>query len=271
MLFRSNDNFISIGTDAGKAYFEISDGSTYMTIPGTVAVNDNAWHHLAVTRQSGTVTLYVDGVPVGTGSSSVSVSNAYETQLGTSPCVGANGSSQFNGSMDELRLWSRALCRSEVQQYQNNELPYSSGNGLLAYYKFNQGNVNSNNAAITQAHDEVTNTNNATLHNFALNGSASNWAAGTVTGTASLFAGSDVGFHYRTVASGNWNDASIWEVSTDNINFSAACASPAANALSIKVRTPHIVTVTANVTTVTTTVETGGTLNVNTGVVFDTH
>jgi len=80
----------------------------------------------------------------------------------------------------------------------------------------------------------------------------------------------DAGYNYRTIASGSWNDPTIWEVSKNNTTFSATCASPAGNATSITIRSGHTVTVTANVTAAKTTVAAGGNLVIGSGVVLTT-
>jgi hypothetical protein len=80
----------------------------------------------------------------------------------------------------------------------------------------------------------------------------------------------DAGYHYRTVASGNWNTTTVWESSTDNINFSLSCIAPGLNAASILIQSPHVVTVTANTSAAKTTINNGGKLTVNTGVILTT-
>ncbi|MCG8537880.1 MAG: LamG domain-containing protein, partial [Pseudomonadales bacterium] len=59
----------------------------------------------------------------------------------------------FEGDMDDVQVWNRALTQTEILQQMDSEL---SGNetGLIAYYKFNEGqgetlldaSVNANNA-----------------------------------------------------------------------------------------------------------------------------
>ena len=66
-----SDNFISMGVHLGKLSFEVSEagGVNYVGIDGVAIINNNIWHHVAVTRTSGTIRLYVDGVLDKTGSS----------------------------------------------------------------------------------------------------------------------------------------------------------------------------------------------------------
>jgi hypothetical protein len=58
-----------------------------------------------------------------------------------------------------------------------------SENGLVAYYKFNQGYINADNAAVTYLTDLSGHGHNGTLTNFALTGTRSNWVDGRVKGT----------------------------------------------------------------------------------------
>lgn len=72
---------------------------------------------------------------------------------------------------------------------------------------------------------------------------------------------------YRSAASGDWNSAATWETSYDGVTWSAAATAPTStNAGTITVRSPHNVTVTANVNADQLTVEAGAQLTINSGV-----
>ncbi|HMP83564.1 MAG TPA: cadherin-like domain-containing protein, partial [Verrucomicrobiota bacterium] len=72
---------------------------------------------------------------------------------------------------------------------------------------------------------------------------------------------------YRTIASGNWNDPAIWEISEDGGNtWDAAISTPTSADGLILVSNTHTVTVTANVSVDQTTVEQGAQITVNSGV-----
>jgi len=73
-------------------------------------VNDGAFHHVAVVRQSGTLTYYKDGAVVGTASSGTPLSSP-NVYIGTSTYGGEN----FPGLIDELSFYDRALSASEMQ------------------------------------------------------------------------------------------------------------------------------------------------------------
>lgn len=74
--------------------------------------------------------------------------------------------------------------------------------------------------------------------------------------------------HFRTKVSGNWNDINTWESSPDNINWYPATLTPDFNANTITILNGHTVTVTANVTIDQTTINPGGSVIVNSGVIL---
>ncbi len=102
-------------TDTGQVDYESSGGST-------TRVDDDQWHHVAGVFDNGKVTLYIDGNPqtpafggptfgsgtprfgyVGLGSES--------TEFNLEPRTPA---SFFNGSVDDVRIYERALSDGEV-------------------------------------------------------------------------------------------------------------------------------------------------------------
>ncbi len=72
--------------------------------------------------------------------------------------------------------------------------------------------------------------------------------------------------HYRSKISGNWNETATWEQSLNGSDWENATVTPDADNLTITIRNDHTVTVTENVTTDQTTVESGGTIAINFGV-----
>jgi hypothetical protein len=138
-----------------------------------------AWHHVAATFNGTTRCLYLDGALVasdlpGSGHAVPSASNL---------CIGrTNNNEYFPGSIDEVRVWNRALCQAELQNNMNGELPSpTTQSGLVAYYKGNQGTAGSNNTGVNTLTDASASGYNGTLNNFALSGSGSNWVAGATS------------------------------------------------------------------------------------------
>jgi hypothetical protein len=104
------------------------------------------WHHLAVTydgRGGATaadgITIYVDGVAVPM----FRVNNAsYVAMSNTSAIVQIGRESglthQYNGGLDEIRLWNVARTPAEIQASMSSELVGTEA-GLRAYWRLNDG------------------------------------------------------------------------------------------------------------------------------------
>jgi|GEM_PF-1978925 len=196
----NNDNFLSINmSNTGKLGIETSNinvSGSNASFSGNTSLNDNIWHKVSLTRNAGILTLFVDGVqdtqiiPTTPESLNVDLNSNYVLQLGgIAPCTPYINNQVLQGSIDELRFWSRALPETEIVHNLNCELAPGQ-TGLLAYYKFNQGLVNSDNSATTTLIDDSGNGNTGTLSNFSLTGTTSNWVAdgGVTTGiTCSTF------------------------------------------------------------------------------------
>jgi hypothetical protein len=151
-------------------------------VHSTGTVPEGTWTHVAVTLKNGTMTFYINGVPSGTAAVNFAQDNGPVNIGRQSPSSCA--CNIFNGNMDELRVWNRALSACEINSNKSCELS-GTQTGLAAYYKFNQGNINNNNSAVNTLTDASGNNNTGTLTNFALTGTSSNWVAGQVSGTCS--------------------------------------------------------------------------------------
>lgn len=69
---------------------------------------DNEWHHLAGVYQGGSMRFYVNGRLAATGF--VAQIYGYSTTLR----VGGTGSRTFNGKVDDVRIYSRAMTPAEI-------------------------------------------------------------------------------------------------------------------------------------------------------------
>jgi sialidase-1 len=91
-------------------------GDTHFSIKTTKAYNDQKWHHFALVRAGGVLTIYVDGVVAGSGNvaglGSVSPKRPFEIHLGQR----LDGTQRLRGSLDEIRLYNRALAGTEIGQ-----------------------------------------------------------------------------------------------------------------------------------------------------------
>ncbi len=177
--------------------------------------NLNEWNHVAATYDGFFMKIYLNGNLVGTQvvSGNVIFSNN-DLTIGQQ-----DGAPEFyKGSVDETRIWGRPLTQCEIQNNRNCALNgdnngLASQSSLIAYYRYNQGLVNVNNAAYTTLADSSGNGNNGTLQGFALTGTSSNWIEGHVIATCSPFVG--------TQASAGSNGPNIEVGSTLNLTASA--------------------------------------------------
>jgi trimeric autotransporter adhesin len=145
-----------------------------MTYTGAT-LNDNQWHHVALTFQTGVTSgaqLYLDGQPVGPAFTHFENVQATDFRIGTNGLVGQF----FQGSIDQVKIYGRVLSPSEINDsYNCNPVNTSK---LNAFYNFNQGTAGANNAGLATLTDLSGQTNNGTLFNLALNGATSNWVTG---------------------------------------------------------------------------------------------
>ncbi len=76
-------------------------GSSYINASSTGLMN-NSWHHIAIVRSSGTITIYVDGVSKGSGSGTVSNNpGSYAIEIGSGVYSSAF---PITGSMSDVRI-----------------------------------------------------------------------------------------------------------------------------------------------------------------------
>jgi glucose/arabinose dehydrogenase len=102
--------------DANRPIGQLSIGNAERNAQGTAAVAMNAWVHLATTYDGVNQKLYVNGTQVATRAQTGSIVQ------GTGPLkIGGNGiwSEWFKGTIDEVRVYSRALSATEVQADMN--------------------------------------------------------------------------------------------------------------------------------------------------------
>ena len=126
----SRQDLLDVGTNTpyAAAMFFINPNGTveidyaYSVGPAsTLAVNDGNWHHVAAVKTGSIVQIYVDGIASGSAIAPVSVSDSLIHPLnvdsGGSTTVGAyldKSTYFFNGSIDELSVWNRALNESDI-------------------------------------------------------------------------------------------------------------------------------------------------------------
>ena len=117
----------SVFIRAGGAYKQLT----------SMNVNDTNWHHWVYVRNGTTITLYRDG---GNSQSDASGDWTANVEL---ELIGKNASSYFNGKIDEVSIFNKALTQAEVTSlYAAN--PQNAGDAvgisnLVGYWKMDHG------------------------------------------------------------------------------------------------------------------------------------
>lgn len=138
------------------------------SIISTTRFNTGQWYTISLTFDGSKYTMYVDGVKdVELKGSTGSTFQRFE--LGMS-WESYPAKQYFNGRLAEARVWNRALSKSELQLGICGVDPKSPG--LVAYWKFNEGNGHIFNDATGNGYDMDwsktvrDNTGNGTLNQF---------------------------------------------------------------------------------------------------------
>ena len=136
------------------------------------------WYHLAFVCTAGNTAVYINGAFYQNIARGLGNGTGLPLNIGA-PMPSPTGEF-LNGTIDEVRIWNTVRTAAQIRD----NMYYSlAGNepGLVGLFSFNQGNGGGNNAGLTTAIDGSTTKNNATLQNFALTGSRSNWVGNMVS------------------------------------------------------------------------------------------
>jgi hypothetical protein len=152
------------------------NGSSWNSIKTTgVNVLDGAWHHIVGQKTSTALQIYVDGISKASTPNTGTIAYTRGTDL----FIGRHGDGvdnyNFNGIIDDIRIYNRALSNQEVLDLYNNASTVIT-NGLQSHYALNEGTG-------TIATDASGNGNNGTIN-------GATWATGKSGGGLS-FDGND--------------------------------------------------------------------------------
>ncbi|WP_436517108.1 LamG-like jellyroll fold domain-containing protein [Ekhidna sp. To15] len=148
----SNNGFNFVHT-ASNLFVQIKQGGVAVNLSDTENLLDGEWHHVAlVYNWDGENQLFVDGELKDTQSvTNVTISDE-PLRIGLSP---DSFWAPFDGSFDELRIWTKQLTGSEINASKDIRLPGSTTD-LGAVWHFDE-------IVGTTAHDNGTNNFNGTL------------------------------------------------------------------------------------------------------------
>ena len=98
-------------------------------------IDDNNCHHVAVTRASGLITFYLDGVSVGTQTCTSAISSTTPLYIGYD--IGNGSSQSYLGTIDDVRMWNKANSAATIAANRFLVVPGNSP-GLVGYWDFNE-------------------------------------------------------------------------------------------------------------------------------------
>lgn len=108
----------SSGSDYGKVVCERSDGSTYLSLTSTTAINDNEFHHVSFIKSGSLLSLYVDGTVETSGSDlSGEVFNYHDLIFGS---LNTKKENSLIGNIFDFRLYNTYLDSSTVSSLSDN-------------------------------------------------------------------------------------------------------------------------------------------------------
>lgn len=204
----------------GRLGFNLGNGSWHELISAPL-LSLNTWHHVAATYDGSKMRLFIDGVQTDSLSLSITIGNAANNLvIGDWYSTGRN----FNGIIEEVRVWNIARTAAEIQASMNTAL-CTLPPGLVAYYPFNQGIAGWNNAGINTLYDQSGYGNDGSLSFFSLIGNTSNWVTGQNLPGGSSSSNITVNACDSYLSpSGNyvWNSSGVY---TDTIPNAAGCDS----------------------------------------------
>lgn len=131
-----------IGEDeGGRAILRARKGPGDKTIYSNVVVTDNKWHQIVgVFEKKNKRSLYIDGEFIGSNTKKVDFSKQRIFNIGRWATNKPKG--YFNGLIDEVQVWDKALSSSEVTAYFT-ESPLGTESNLKAYWKLDDASGSS--------------------------------------------------------------------------------------------------------------------------------
>jgi hypothetical protein len=115
-----DDSWYTLTIENNKPQLMLDGAGWFSLINSSEPVNDNKWHFIVATKEDESYKLYVDGVLKAEKVDSRSVS-AFDSPMH----IGHHGAwnNYFKGSIDDVKIYSRALSFSEIQNLHGNYLP----------------------------------------------------------------------------------------------------------------------------------------------------
>jgi len=188
-----------------------ADGSSWNELISTITISPDTWYHIACTNDANYRKIYINGIERNSG---VGVAAIASSSLSLMIGENAEGESYFDGLIDEVRIYNRALTEKEIQEHYRESKYYLASKfgpgtdcdtdpgscmdyGLVGYWSFDEGSGST-------AYDASDNGNNGTIYGAKWAQGAPALSGGGTSGTGLSFdgendyvdCGSDESFNY---------------------------------------------------------------------------
>lgn len=126
-------NYLKINSD-GEIVFDQwrPSGATISAGP----INANQWTHVAYVRDGSSQRMYINGQQVESNTDAEIYSGNTPDEIAIGRRLGTKEGDNFEGAMDELRIWSVPRTASEIKNNMKTGIDETNSD-LLAYYNFN--------------------------------------------------------------------------------------------------------------------------------------
>jgi hypothetical protein len=133
------------GGGTGQIEWDLMTDAGQLDFGSISTIDDGLWHHVAGVYDNGTASIYIDGVldnqtTFGTtfGSGNTRFGFISRGSEATSFNGGTGPNNEFDGDLDEIRIWSTARSQAEIQANLFNCLTAGEPN-LDVYYQMDEG------------------------------------------------------------------------------------------------------------------------------------
>ncbi|MCL8008874.1 T9SS type A sorting domain-containing protein [Gelidibacter japonicus] len=155
LLSKRGSNIVS-GYDLSLSNGKLSfNWNSFGSLESPYPLFNTRWYHVAVTYSNWKYRLYIDGIQVAEEWGFFPLNNSSDAILGATRNSSDLIQDFYNGSMDEVRIWNKALTEDHIRQMMNQEIEKSGTavrgsvlglevsnlkwNDLEGYYRMNQG------------------------------------------------------------------------------------------------------------------------------------
>jgi Concanavalin A-like lectin/glucanases superfamily/Secretion system C-terminal sorting domain len=101
----------------------------------------NTWYHVAATYDGTVSRIYINGALAGSTNFTGSMvpSTVFPLKVGKLSFTTVGQGRFWNGKIDEVRIWHRALSQTEISSQMSMHIDTATANGMVGYWRFNEG------------------------------------------------------------------------------------------------------------------------------------